>query len=140
MTTIKKFGLAAFVADRNSMDVFGTGVQIDWAAFTDAKYGTAGTRRIPAGTVIEPIGNSTTGIYLCGPAAGTAGKPQLILKTDAEEDARGMAASGYGAYVGGVVYENLLPDASGNPRTLANATVRAALANKFTFMTWEDRR
>ncbi|MBZ9712186.1 hypothetical protein [Deinococcus multiflagellatus] len=140
MTVIKKFGLAAFVADRASMATFGTGVQIDFAAFTDAKYGTAGKRVIPAGTIIEPTGNSTTGEYLCGPGAGTAGKPQLILKTDAEEDGRGMAASGYGAYVGGVVYENVLPDASGSPRVLANATVRAALATRFTFMKWEDRR
>ncbi|MVN88630.1 hypothetical protein GO986_17990 [Deinococcus sp. HMF7620] len=138
--TLKIYGLPAFVADRSSMDTFGTGVQINFALFTDAKYGTAGSRRIPAGTAIEPTGNGTTGVYLCGPAAGTAGKPQLLLKTDAEEDSRADAASGYGAYAGGVVYETLLPDASGSPRALANATVRTALATRFVFMTYEDKR
>ncbi|WP_161884060.1 hypothetical protein [Deinococcus alpinitundrae] len=135
----KGYGLAAFVADRGSMETFGTGVQIDFTKFTDAKYGTAGTRVIPAGTIIEPTGEVGKPAYLCGPASGTAGKLALILKTGAEEDSRADAYSGYGAYSGGVVYETLLPDASGSPRVLS-AALRTQLGTYFRLMAYEDKR
>lgn len=139
MNKLRTFALAAFVAARDSMETFGTGVQLDFSKFVDAKFGTAGTRKIPAGTVIEPTGEAGKPAYLCGPASGTAGKLALILKTDAEEDSRADAATGYGAYSGGVVYETLLPDASGNPRILS-AALKTQLGTYFRFMTYEDKR
>lgn len=131
----RNFALPAFVADRTGMQTAGTGVQIDFSKFTDAKYGTAGKRIVPAGTVIEPA----DGTMVCGPASGTAGKLALILKSDAEEDSKVAAASGYGAYSGGPVYETLLPDASGNPRTLS-AGLKTQLGARFTFLLWNDIR
>lgn len=86
MNKLRTFALAAFVAARDSMETFGTGVQLDFSKFTDAKYGTAGTRKIPTGTIIELVADVGAPAYLCGPASGTAGKLALILKTNAEED------------------------------------------------------
>lgn len=142
MNRIRTFALAAFVADRASMDTLGTGVQLDFAAFTDPKFTVNGKKVIPAGTAISPIGgNGADGkpnpALLCGPA--TAGAQAYLLKTPAEEDSTADALSGYGAYCGGVVYETLLPDASGNPRKLSDA-VKTALGSNFRFMTYEDRR
>lgn len=140
MTTLKKFGLAAFVADRASMDTVGTGIQIDWTKFTDAKYGPAGKRRIPAGTAIEPIGTGAADSprYLCGPASGTAGKDAWLTKQAIEEDAEWP--TGHGAYNGGNVYEALLPDASGAPRVLAAGLKAQLVAVGFKFLVSEDKR
>ncbi|WP_295818884.1 hypothetical protein [uncultured Deinococcus sp.] len=137
--TLKTYGLPAFVADRATMNTFGTGVQIDFSKFTDAKYGVAGKRRVPAGTVIEPVTDVGAPAYLCGPASGTAGKLALLLKTDAEEDSKVDALTGYGAYAAGVVYETLLPDASGAPRVLS-AALKTQLGARWTFMKYEDKR
>lgn len=139
MNRLRTYALPAFVADRGSMETFGTGIQLDFTKFTDAKYGTAGKRIIPAGTIIEPTGEAGKPAYLCGPASGTAGKLALILKYNAEEDSTADALTGYGAYSGGVVYETLLPEASGNPRTLS-AALKTQLGGFFRFMTWEDKR
>ncbi|AWN22205.1 hypothetical protein DKM44_02280 [Deinococcus irradiatisoli] len=139
MSKLRSFALPAFVADRASMETFGTGVQLDFTKFTDAKYGTAGTRRIPAGTIIEPVTTVGAPAYLCGPASGTAGNLALILKQDAEEDSKADAVTGYGAYSGGVVYQTLLPDATGNPRVLSSA-LKTQLGTFFRLMTYEDRR
>lgn len=139
MTKLTSFALAAFVADRGSTQTFGTGVQIDWTKFTDAKYGVAGKRSIPAGTILEPVSDAGAPAYLCGPATGTAGKLAVILKTPAQEDSQADARTGYGAYSGGVVYETLLPDATGAPRVLS-AALKTQLTSRFTFMTYEDKR
>lgn len=140
MTKVKSFALAAFVADRASMDTVGTGIQIDWTKFTDAKYGTAGKRRIPAGTAVEPIGTGAVDSprNLCGPASGTAGKEAWLTKQNIEEDSEWP--TGHGAYNGGNVYEALLPDAAGAPRVLP-ASIKAQLsAAGFKFLVWEDKR
>jgi len=138
MNKLRSFALAAFVADRASMDTYGTGIQLDFSKFTDAKYGAAGKRIIPAGTVVSPTKEAGKPALLCGPGTGTAGDLHLILKTDAEEDSTVDALTGYGAYSGGVVYETLLPDATGTPRVLP-AGIRGQLG-RFTFMTYEDKR
>lgn len=41
-----------------------------------------------------------------------------ILETDAQQSNLSEAYSGYGALVGGVLYANLLPDATGTPKVL----------------------
>ena len=141
MKTMKTFGLPIFVADRNSMNTFGTGIQLDFSKFTDPKYGVAGKRTIPAGTAIEPTAEAKAGTaatYLCGPADTAGAGEALILKTDAYEDSKVAAESGYGAFSAGVVYETYLPDAVGVPRVLP-AELKAKLT-RFTFMKAEDKR
>lgn len=117
--------LAGFVADPASMDHHGSGVIVNFAAFTDASYGTAGSRVIPAGTVGEL--DATSGEFV----PHTTGRP-LLLATDAVEGSRVAALSGYGAYTGGNVYVDLLPAA-----TQAKA---AALAPHFYLQTYADVR
>lgn len=44
-----------------------------------------------------------------------------LLVSNALEGDPNAAMTGYGIYIGGSVYENLLPDASGSPKVLADA-------------------
>lgn len=44
-----------------------------------------------------------------------------LLVSNALEGDTQAAMTGYGIYIGGVVYENLLPDASGTPKVLSTA-------------------
>ncbi|WP_261665434.1 hypothetical protein [Deinococcus sp. Marseille-Q6407] len=137
--TQRYFGLAPFVADRASMDTAGTGIQIDWSKFTDPKYGAVGKRSIPAGTAVEPTAEAKAGTapaMLCGPADTARTDPAFLLKTPAIEESRVEAASGYGAYTGGVVYETYLPDAKGR----ALSTELKAKLTRFTFLKAEDKR
>lgn len=140
LTRIKTFALAAFVADRASMDTVGTGIQIDWSKFTDSKYGTPGQRHIRAGTAVEPVTDAGAPALLCGPATGTVGRPAFLTKQHMEEDNPTEALSGHGAYNGGNVYEALLPDASGTPRVLPAAIKAQLAAVGIKFLIWEDRR
>lgn len=104
-TTINPFHVAGFVADPASMDHLGSGMRVDFASFTDASYGEAGKRVIPAGTAVEQ--DLTKGALV--PHA--TGRP-LLLIAEAVEDSRVAAVSGYGAYTGGNVYLDLLPAAT----------------------------
>ena len=138
LTKVKTFALAAFVADRASMDTVGTGVQIDWTKFTDPEYGAPGKRVIRAGTAIEPTGEPGAPALLCGPAKGAGSGNAFLTKQHIEEDDNAAALSGHGAYSAGVVYETLLPDASGAPRKLSD--LLKAQLSRFTFLPYEDRR
>jgi hypothetical protein len=124
-------GTPAFIADLHSITLWGTGAQIDWTAFTDAKYGTAGKRKVPAGTVIEFNG--------AGKMIPGASGPCYLTRTDIEEDSRVAALSGYGVITGGNVYETLLPDASGSPRVLTSGQ-KTALGARFVFQPYGDAR
>jgi hypothetical protein len=99
-----------FVADPHSI-MRNDGRQIDWTAVTaGATFGAAGSKRVPAGwkmyyTAAGKLGptDPTTGAV---PAAeALAG----ILATDAVENSKTAALSGYGVIVGGVIYQDLLP-------------------------------
>lgn len=131
------FGLPAFVADRDTAITYGTGIQLDFSKFIDAKYGEAGKRVIPAGTVIEPTSEAGKPALLCVPAAATAGKPALILKETVEEELAGT--TGHGAWAGGAFYEALLPEASGSPRVLS-AAHKTQLGARFAFLPSQDIR
>jgi hypothetical protein len=67
-----------------------------------------------------------------------------LLTTEALEDSQAAGLSGYGLIVGGVVYENLLPEASGTPATI-NATYKtelqtAGVGTGFAFVQYGDDR
>lgn len=115
-----------FVADPHSMDQLGTGAQVDFTAFTDAAFGTAGTKVIPAGTRVEINATSKKLVPL------TTGRPMLLI-TDAVENSRVAPLSGYGAYTGGNVYKELLPG------TVSGAEA-TALAPYFLLQTYGDTR
>ena len=65
-----------------------------------------------------------------------------MLETSALEDDPVAAKSGYGMIVGGRLYENLLPDATGSPKVLASAikTELAASGTGFSFEQSGDNR
>lgn len=128
-------GVPAFIADPHSVTLFGTGAQLDFTTFTDAtKFGVAGKRKIPAGTVVE-LNASGVAVF----PTGTANTPTYLLRSDAEEDSRVAARSGFGLMTGGNVYETLLPDATGNPRVLTPA-FKTALGPRFHFQSYSDIR
>lgn len=125
-----------FVADRDSLAI-DSGHTIDWTNVpAGATYGVAGKRRIPAGTV---MGELLSGNGSISPRVVTTNPATCILATDANEDSQSDARSGYGVIVGGLIYENLLPEATGTPARLASA-VRTELegADGVTSFGWKQ--
>jgi hypothetical protein len=125
-----------FVADPNSMERT-SGRQIDWAnvgaGYIDA---TTGKKVLPGGTVVGTL----LGAGLISPRVVTTNPATEILVSNAIEGDPSAAKSGYGTYKGGVVYEALLPDATGSPKTLPGAlkTELAAAGCTFKFEKYSD--
>ena len=117
-----------FIADVDSMDALAGGCTLNIAAFTDAKFGAAGQRYIPAGTAVKLDGNG-----LGVPADATG--PAYITASDVLENGFFLRGSDTttGLYVGGVVYQDRLFDAD-NTGALP-APIKAALGVKFTYQT-----
>ena len=100
-----------FVADWAAMD-HSPGQQVDWDAVPADYAGADGQKRIPAGTVMSKTDAGKVvpraGVDLVANADQTASG---LLVSNAAEGAQHDAKTGYGLYVGGSVYEELLPDA-----------------------------
>lgn len=124
MTTRRSFLAGTqFIADEHSISRIAMGGRIKFASFTDASFGTAGKRVIPAGTIVK----RDTDNQLIPAADGPAGTAFLTI-SDALEDAfikRGSDAT-TGLLAGGVFYEDKLPKAP-------TALQKTALGPKFTF-------
>lgn len=134
--TTVNIGRPGFVVDNSSMESNG-GRQIDWAnvgaGYVDAN---TGKKVLPAGTVVGELlgsGKISPRVVTTNPATG-------ILKTNAVEDEESAALSGYGVYKGGVVFESLLPDATGTPKTLPSAmkTELASAGCTFKYEAYAD--
>ena len=115
-----------FVVDPHSI-MRDLGRQIDWAnvpaSFVNAS---SGKKVIPAGTTVGVKTGSTAGVVprsgLDPTVLGQEGETAVgILETQAEEDSKSAAVSGYGVIVGGHLFENALPDATGTPAVLPAA-------------------
>lgn len=117
-----------------------SGRQIDWANVA-AGYVNAltGKKELPAGTV---IGEALSTNGKISPRAATTNPATGILETRAIEGADAHALTGYGVLVGGMIYENLLPDATGTPKQLTNAvkTELNAAGVGFAFEQYGDSR
>lgn len=105
------------VADESSLVRHGTGVQIDWtnvsSSFLNA---TTGKKELPAWTA---LGLLLGGGSKASPRVDTTNPAVGFLETTAIEDNPVAPADGmYGMVVGGNLYENLLPGASGSPAVL----------------------
>jgi hypothetical protein len=114
-----------FVADEMSVMLYGIGVSVDFSTFTDPKYGVSGSKLVPAGTVVELLANGMAKLY-----DGT-GQAYLTAADALEAEEQGGSNGTVGLIVGGVIYENLLPEAdvSGN---LTNAQ-KTGLGSNFVF-------
>jgi hypothetical protein len=115
-----------FVADESSTSLLASGATIDLTSFTDAKYGAAGSRYIPAGTVVSIV---------AGLAVTYTGTGQgYVMASDIVENPLFYRGSDYttGLYVGGVFFEDRMPDSSGSPAVLSSA-IKTGLGSKFFF-------
>jgi hypothetical protein len=104
----------------------------------------SGPKSIPAGTAMgSKLNIDASGPGKLSPRIVTTNPAVCLLATDAIEDAAEHALSGYGVYVGGPVYENLLPDASGGPPATLAAGIKTELAaaagvTGFGYFTYQD--
>lgn len=136
--TTTRVGRPGFAVDHQSMEL-NSGRQIDWANVAAGYIDAAtGKKVLPAGTVVGSLlgnGKISPRVVTTNPAMG-------ILATTAIEGDRSAALGGYGVYVGGVVYEALLPDSSGSPKVLAAAikTEFGTAGCTFKFELYTDNR
>lgn len=124
-----------FIVDHESV-VRSSGRQIDWANVSTLNAD--GKKYLEAGTVVGELlgtGKVSPRVVTTNPAIG-------ILETAAVEGERDAALSGYGVIVGGHLYANLLPDATGTPAVLPTAVVTELNANGYawSFEQYADSR
>jgi hypothetical protein len=102
----------------------------------------AAPKVIPAGTRMGDAGTDGK-IY---PRVVTTNPAKFLLATDAVEEVLGFAGhlnrSSYGVIRGGVVYENLLPGATGSPKVIPSAEKTelqtAGVGTGFSFVQYRD--
>lgn len=97
-----------------------------------------GLKTLRAGTVVGELlggGKVSPRVATTNPATG-------ILETTAVYGEKVAALSGYGVITGGVLYENMLPEATGSPKVLATAVKTELNANGtgFAFEQYGDSR
>jgi hypothetical protein len=107
------------------------GHQIDWDNVDDAYKNDDGKKLLPALTAIGTL----LGSGKISPRVADTNPAVALLATTAVEGDESAAATGYGVFLGGIFYENLLPDATGSPKTLP-ADIKAELAEAGTGWAW----
>lgn len=138
--------LAAFIADPASIEQI-PGRVVNWAGVSDDYIvASTGKKRLPAGTI---VGEFADGRIAEDGATDVTVSPDEsnttlgILLTDANEDAPEEALTGYGILVGGVLYDNLLPDAAGGPPATIGSSAKSDLATAgctFKYVVYVDSR
>lgn len=139
MATSVLTNAAPFIVDPHSADR-NSGRQIDWSAAGILVDAVTGKKYIPGGTV---VGELLSGTKKISPRVVTTNPAIGILEHTAYQDDPTAAKSGYPVVVGGVIYENLIAQASGGPpKTLAAAikTELAAAGAGFVYEIYEDNR
>jgi hypothetical protein len=96
----------------------------------------SGAKFLPSGTACGKL----LGDGKVSPRIVTTNPAFCLLLTDAAEDSRTDARTGYGVVRGGVIYENLLPEAAGTPPVLVTAVKTELNANGtgFSFEQYGD--
>jgi hypothetical protein len=121
----------------------GSGRQIDWAAVASGRINAnTGKKEIAPYTVMCEV---ASGKII--PRADRAGAETAtcLLEAGAVEDEPTAALSGYGIIVGGIFYENLLPDAAGGPPKVLPTAYKtelqaAGVGTGFAFEQYGDNR
>lgn len=105
----------------------------------EATIGGSGDRVIPSGTVMCKLSSGKVVPRANRPASETS---YSLLETDAVENDRAAALTGYGQIIGGAVYENLLPEASGSPAVISSTykteLQTAGVGTGFAFLQYAD--
>lgn len=120
----------SFIADPASVDR-STGRQIDWDNVPSSFAGADGKKVIPAGhRVYETVEGKILPVTQAeDPVFG-------LIETNAIQDDKSAALSGYGVIVGGVVYTELLPE----ELVAEDLEVLAEVGTGFAFETYSDSR
>lgn len=103
-----------------------------------ATFAGSGAKTLKAGTVCGTL----LGSGKISPRAASTNPATCILATDAHEDSKVDARTGYGVILGGVLYENLLPEATGSPKVILAAMKTelqtAGVGTGFAFLQYAD--
>ena len=103
--------------------------------------GSGQPRTIKAGTVVCALSSGKIVPREIRPASETS---IGLLEADAVYQDKSAALSGHGVIVGGVIYENLLPEASGSPATISSTfkteLQTAGVGTGFAFRQYADDR
>lgn len=118
-----QFGADEYLTLTEAAEAGDTTLQVEavTTALEDNDEGWVGHDRggyfIKAGTVMDLLASGK----VVPSELGTAGVTAFgILISNAEEDSRTDALSGYGVFRGGIFWENLLPEASGSPAVISS--------------------
>lgn len=101
----------------------------------EATVGGSGSKTVPAGTVMAEL---STGLIV--PRADRPGSETatcLLFASVAQED-KGIGYSGHGCIVGGVIYQNLLPDYANAAFATFKTELTTAGVGLFVWQTYED--
>lgn len=114
-------------------------VEADHTALEDNDEGTitgSGFKMIPAGTRMGDAGTNGR-IY---PRVETTNPAKMVLLTNARENGEYGTRDTYGVIRSGMLYENLMPGATGTPKVIpaAEKTELAAAGCFFTFVQYRD--
>lgn len=123
-----------FVADSASIVRSGGGRQIDWSdTGTGTVNAVTGKKELRAGTRVREL---PSGKLIAHTSATLGGALFGILETNAIQDDRSAALTGYGVIRGGAIYTALLPE------TLAATDLDALrpVGTGFSFETYNDNR
>jgi hypothetical protein len=124
-------------AGDTSLTVTALDVWVDDGEIGYIGSGLPGGRHVPGGTVMD-----LTAAGLIVPSALATGglTAYCILETNADEDSRSDSATGYGCIRGGALFENLLPEATGDPAVIDSTwkTELRARGGAFLFEQFED--
>jgi hypothetical protein len=102
----------------------------------------SGAKTIKSGTVMALLSTKKMVTRADRPGSETASG---ILETTAIEGERSAASTGYSQILGGVIYENELPEATGGPPKVINSTFKtelqtAGVGTGFAFLQYTDTR
>jgi hypothetical protein len=133
---LQNLATPGFLVDYHSM-IIGTGRQIDWAK-TPVSYvdPVTGKKRIPAGKIVVTLPSGLAVPHDSTDADAATSTDVALLTTSADEEYWKVDSSmtGYGTIKGGVIYENMLPDSTGNPKVIPTALRNRLLASgQFVF-------
>lgn len=120
----------SFIADPASVDR-STGRQIDWDNVPSSFAGADGKKMIPAG---HRVYETAEGKIL--PVTQAEDPVFGLIETNAIQDDKSAALSGYGVIVGGVVYTELLPE----ELAAEDLEALAEVGTGFAFETYSDSR
>lgn len=137
--------LPAFIADPGFVRREPGGRTIKWAAVSDTFIVEAtGKKRLPPGKIMSELADGQIIEY--GGTDATVSPDETptaaigLLATEANEEGAAEGISGYGLITAGVVWENLLPDATAGDLSNGEKSALASGGASFQYRDYSDDR